>query len=491
MKLLFVFKSYEWLGIEYLSAVLKKYRHQTSLAFEPGLGGTFYFDFLKKKNNHNTILRKVNTIQPDLILFSSTTNLYPWVTEVAAEIKKHFNIPTLAGGIHATIQPNEVIKSKYIDMICVGEGEEAIVELANKMDNHQDYFDTKNIWFKKDQEIIRNDVRPLIHDLDLLPYPDKELFMPYGCITDRMYIIASRWCPYDCSYCFNHQIKNLYRDKGFRHLRRSVDSIIDELRFYKEKYQIRSVHFYDDTFNLNDRWLFEFCQKYKRSIDLPFYCLLKPDLLNKDSARALKDAGCECVAIGLESGNYDIRKNILKRDLTDECIIEAAQTLKANRIKLITFNMFCLPGETPQQMLDTVDLNLYIKPNHIFSYTFYPFPGTTLMRESIRQNLIDNSILDRIIRGEGNYTAQSILRHPYRDLGYNLKIILPLLNKLPKIFQSYFLKYWIYKKHSDLLLSFLKILLIPLYSSWEAKARIKEQISMFIARLSIPFKRLK
>ena len=478
MRILFVFGGLEWLGIEHLSAALKKAGHETDLAFEMDIGGTFYFK--SKKSSHKSILGKIKKFSPDIILFSSTTNLFPWVKEVAAEIKKHHNIPILVGGIHATILPEAVLSDKNIDIVCRGEGDEAIVELMDKIARGENYHNTRNFWFKKGSKIIKNDLRPLIEDLDSLPFPDKDMFYNYGCFRSRVYVMASRGCPYQCTYCFNHQLQKAYKGKGGNYVRkRTVDSIIAELKLYKKKYHIKTVHFYDDTFILDKKWIMQFSMKYKKEINLPFYCLVRANLVTNDIIKALKHAGCACVGMGIESGNDYIRNKVLKRNMSTEQIISAAKIIRQNAIKLVTFNIFGFPGETPKQMLDTMKINLKIRPNSLFTYIFYPFYGTDLMRQSFDEGLIDKETLENIKEGHGNYQSQSLLNHPYKEVAHNMKTILPLLNKMPRFLHKYIMKRWVFKNHSNFLLTLIKIFSIPFYSSWESFERLKEQASMF------------
>ena len=476
--MLFVFKSIEWLGIEYLSAVLEKAGHETDLAFEIGLEGTFYFH--SKKKNHTPIIEKIGAFKPDMVLFSSTTNLFPWVREVAGEIKRHYKVPIMVGGIHATIQPERVLADDNIDMVCVGEGEDAIVELANKISQGQDHHNTKNIWCRLNNTIVKNKVRPLISDLDRLPFPNKDIFYQYGCFTNRLYVMTSRGCPYSCTYCFNHQLQKLYKETGCPYVRRrSVDSVIDELKIYRDKYKMKSVHFYDDTFILNQGWITEFAIKYKQEIGVPFYCLVRANLVTRKIVTALKEAGCVCVGMGIESGNDHIRNNILNRNMSTQQIYEASKIIKENDIKLVTFNIFGIPGETPEEMLDTMKMNLQIKPDSLFTYTFYPFPGTDLMQTSLKNNYIDKETHEKLMNGLGDYQSKSLLNLPFTTVAYNMKVILAILNKTPRFLHNYFLTVWVLNNHSDILLSIIKVLSIPFYSSWEAKGRLKEQVSMF------------
>lgn len=494
MRILFVFKSVEWLGIEYLSSSLTAAGHATELAFEAGLEGTFYFG-RGRDRRHGKVLEMIGEFRPDLICFSCTTNLFPWVRETAARIKERFSgIPVLVGGIHPTIQPDRVLSDSSVDMICRGEAEEALVELANRMDSGTDYLDTRNFWFKHDGEIHRNDLRAPVADLDTLAFPDKDLFHSYGCFRRRAYVMTGRGCPYDCSYCFNHQMRDLYQPHHCSYVRRrTVGSVIRELESYRERYGITSVHFYDDTFIVNKRWVLEFCNAYRQAIHLPFYCLVRANLVDDEIMGALKDAGCSCVGMGLESGNDTIRNEVLKRNMSREQIVTAAKIIHRNRIKLVTFNMFGMPGETPQQMLETVKLNLEIRPQSLFTYIFFPFPGTRLAGTAADAGYVDATVMNQMLNGDGNYQSESILNMPCRTEAYNLKVILPLLNHLPRVMHRLFTGSWIGKEHSRVLMQFVKIVSIPLYSSWESGERFMEQVSMLKVSLfgRRPVKRLR
>jgi len=291
--------------------------------------------------------------------------------------------------------------------------------------------------------------------------------------------MTTRGCPYKCTYCFNHQLQKTYaKTKSCYLRRRSIESVIDELKLYKRKYGAKSVHFYDDTFILDKRWVIDFCLRYKAEINLPFYCLVRANLVDEEIITALKNAGCVCVGMGIESGNNEIRNKVLKRNMTTDQIINACRIVKGNKIKLVTFNIFGFPDETPSQMLDTMKINLKIQPDSLFTYTFYPFYGTDLMKESLEKGYIDKEVIDKIVEGVGNYVSESLLKHPYKNVAYNMKIILPLLNKLPKRTHNFFLKKWVFRKHLKFTLNIIKILSIPFYSKWESKQRFKEQVSM-------------
>ena len=163
------------------------------------------------------------------------------------------------------------------------------------------------------------------------------------------------------------------------------------------------------------------------------------------------------------------------RAKVDEALGEVDLTMK----DLLNGLLLYASKKTPKEMLDTMRINLQIKPDSLFTYTFYPFPGTDLMNTSLKNNYIDSATYEKLMDGFGDYQSRSLLRLPYNSIAYNMKVILALLNKIPRFLHDYFLNTWVAKNHSDILLSLIKVLSIPFYSSWEAKGRFKEQVSMF------------
>jgi len=188
MKVLFIAKGQESLSIEYLSSVLKREGHQVELLFDPGLDNILGFLNLKflKLRNDEWYIEKIKKIAPDIVAFSCLTNLFSFVKEKASLVKRHFsNIPVVVGGIHPTILPDLVIREKDIDMICIGEGEEAFVELLDKMQKGIDYFDTRNFWFKHRDKIIKNPLRPLSKILTQFHFQTEISFINTGVLQAR------------------------------------------------------------------------------------------------------------------------------------------------------------------------------------------------------------------------------------------------------------------------------------------------------------------
>ena len=318
----------ESLGIEYISAALKKSGHETDLIlhYENEL-------FFEKR-----LIKKIKDFNPDFVCFSVVTTDYLWALEVSKFIKKCFeNIQIIFGGIQPTSCPEEVISNKCVDYIIMGEGDEAIVELVENPDKTN----ILNVWTKKN----RNTLRPLLVNLDNLSFPDKDLFYkeaPY--LMDTYICTTGKGCPFSCSYCFNNCLKKMYAgNKWVR--RRSVRNVIEELKWAKKKFKYKRISFMDDCFIMNGEWIKEFTRIYKKEIGVPFRAISHPAFLNKEIVTLLKDAGCIKMQIGAQTPSDKIRKEICKRHDTNKIIYKAVKILKKAKIIVSVDHIFGLPSE--------------------------------------------------------------------------------------------------------------------------------------------------
>ena len=239
MKILFYYKEAEQIGIEYLSAVLKKAGHETDLIFDCGSSNKFGMvksNIFAKTQNIKSMVEKAKKFNPNLIAFSSETDIYPDVKRMGYILKKEFqNVLIVIGGRQATNLPDYVIKEKCFDILCRGEGEEAILELVDKLEKGKDITKIKNLWIKKNGKVYKNELRPLLQDLDKLPFPDRDLFYKYGVFRSQLMIMGSRGCPHACSYCNNSYYMQLYKGKGKYIRRRGVKNIINEIKYCIKK----------------------------------------------------------------------------------------------------------------------------------------------------------------------------------------------------------------------------------------------------------------
>ncbi len=391
--------AFELIGIMSLSSYLKHKGHSIDLIIE---------------TDADKAAQYVAAKGPDAVAFSTVTGQHKTTLEIATAIKRSSReIPIILGGPHPTFFP-EIIESEPIDIVCRGEGEEAMVDLLERIDQGSGIEDIPNLWVKKDGEIIKNDVRPLIADLDSLPFPDRTVYDKYDYFTSNPVrrFMSGRGCPYDCNFCFNHALKQLYSGKGRFVRMRGRDNVVDEIRQVADGYpSMQRVKFEDDTFTLNRKWSLDFLPEYKARIGMPFACYSRADRVDDQLARALKDAGCDRLDFGLESGNERIRNEVLNKKLTDEQIIKAAEVLRANGVPFGTGNMFGLPGETFEDALETIELNIKIKSDDVWGAVFQPYPGTECGKYALENGYCTNLDVDRI---KSDYQTDSLLEQ--RDI---------------------------------------------------------------------------
>jgi len=358
-------------GIAYLSAMLKSAGHRTGLV-------DLTFGLKEGK-----IISQTKNFDPDIICISFKSTEYPAALQISKVLKKGIEAPVFCGGVHPTVAPDEVISSGCFDGICIGEGERALLELVTKIEKGENYHNTPNFWFEDGNKVIKNDVMPLIAELDSLPHPDREIFDYEKYLKARdgqADFIFSRGCPFNCTYCINRYLQKLYRGKGAYTRFHSIAYVIDEITSVMENYEMTTLKFEDDTFNADHKRLKEFCETYQKEIGLPFECNLRADRCSGEMFRHLKRAGCEKVNIGVEAGNENIRKNILKRNMSDEQIINAFRLAKKEGVHAMSFNIVGLPYETKEDIQKTIELNKKIDADSIQASIFVPFQGTELYK---------------------------------------------------------------------------------------------------------------
>ena len=435
MRVLFYYNGGEHIGVEYLSAYLKSKGHTVDLVFDPALGSNLFLNlpFLNKFCSEELILTRSRRFNPDIIAFSCITNHYSIVKKMARRLKAILNVPIIIGGIHPTCLPEEVINEDCFDMVCIGEGEEVFAELLEKMERNQSILEIKNLWVKdKKGKVHKNELRSLIKDLNKLPFADKSIFYKYGVITSRIMVMTGRGCPFRCTFCVNSFRKKLYSSERYLR-RRTVDNATRELVMLKTKYKPKAFRFEDDVFTFDLNWLREFRVKYVKEIGLPFHCYVTPTTATDVVLRELKLAGCTSVSMGIQSGNEEIRRKILKRHHSNETIIQAAQRIKKYGLKFISEFIFGFPNETPKEMWESLELNEKVGAYNTASFIFYPFPKTELADYCLAQGHLTEENYAKIKRGEGSYHTTCFLEHPYKDEVFRFNAILPTYNKSPKI----------------------------------------------------------
>ncbi len=354
-------------GIGYLSSSLKAAGHKTEL-------------YLCWEYNEQELKKKIEQFKPNMVAANAVSDQFKLAQQLIDYCTNVSKIPVVLGGVHSMVVPEEAIKAKGIIGICVGEAEEAFVDFCNKFEKGEDYLHVNNFWFKtnKDgkEEIIRNPMRSLLQDLDSLPFPDREMFEPYINFGNELAFMTARGCPYECTYCINHTLMKIQKDLGKFVRYRSIPNVMKEITEAVAKYKPKRLIFDDDTFTLNPKHVKEFADGYSKEVRLPFVCNIRVETVNESVFADLKRAGCAEVKAGIESGNENLRVNVLKRKMTNAQIELAFKLAHKYGIQASAFNMIGLPTETEDLIWDTIKLNRKIKPHRISATIFNPYPNT-------------------------------------------------------------------------------------------------------------------
>jgi len=366
-------------GLAYIIGTLKADNHEVELCH------------LVKEIDIAETIKYLERSAPDIIGLSFTTNQIKYVRLLFKTVKLSAKL-VVAGGVHCTLLKEDIFNEfPEIDGICIGEGELPLKNLCQKIDNDESYITSPSFYFRTKDGIVENPILPL-RDIDNLALPDYTLFDYNEIISengDCFPILLGRGCPYNCHYCCNHVLRQVYPNKNkyvrFPSVTRSIAIIENDLSIYPNA---RKIAFADDTFTLDKDWLFDFCNIYKRKIDLPFLCNARVETISDQVVQCLKYAGCVSIDFGVESGNEWLRKHILNRRHSNEQIRKAFHVTEKYGIKRFSFNVVGLPFETKEMAKDTLNLNSELRPNFGKCFYFFPFPGTMLHHLCAKYDLI-------------------------------------------------------------------------------------------------------
>jgi anaerobic magnesium-protoporphyrin IX monomethyl ester cyclase len=401
-------------GARCVSSYLRKHGFESNIVFMPPIleklrarSGDFY---LYEPKIIDQLVELCSDSQ--LIGISFLTYYFDRGLQLTKAFKDKLGIPVIWGGIHPSVRPDEAVE--IADFVCVGEGEEATLELCQKMDKGEDLTKIPNIWLKKNGEVYKNPVRPLVEDIDRIVNPDYELDYHYihnpeagniikldveyfkkisgvgplsiGHTRYHYNTMASRGCPYNCSYCCNNYYRKMYG--GNNYLRwRSTEHFISELEYITNKFPfIDAFNFFDDSFfAMPDEMMDEFCEIYTRKFHYPFTSQSTPRGVTEKKMKLLIDTGLRRMDIGIQSGSKNINK-MYKRHYSKDDVLKAANIV--NGYKNIMFPpdyhlILDNPWETNQDVIDTLDVVLELpKPLFLKPSSLVLYPGSEVYQKA-------------------------------------------------------------------------------------------------------------
>lgn len=365
----------------------------------------------------NALLTQLDKLNPALIGISLQSTHFQIAKRITKAIKDKFRIPVIWGGSHPTIDPENSIK--YTDMICVGEGFDAMLELSQRVLNDRPYKDIKNLWINENGKIIKNEMRPLIKNLDILPVASfdskNKIYIDEGQVQINKNIdyfgfgftdaplktihqtMTSFGCPMKCSFCINALDYDQFR-------RRSVSNVIEELVQVKQNNPyLKIVFFWDNIFQINKKWCFEFSEAYRDKINLPFFSYSHPLFTDVEILTALRKAGWSITVMGIQSGSFDLRRQLYNRNETNEQVLEAAHRL--NKLKGIRgprkyFRLYYdyvknNPLEGKKELKESLDLILKLPKGFVFqAFNLSFFPSYLITNEYLKRGYISENDIE-------------------------------------------------------------------------------------------------
>ena len=373
---------HEFEGIKVLSSVLKKHGHEADC-------------FLHSEEKD--FARSVLEWQPDVVGIYATTGQEAWPYEYIRGWKKELkHLKVVMGGPHPSHDREPLLHADVVDATTKGEAEYAIVDLVHAWEAGRSIREIPNVgWLGDDGKPVQNPIRPVIQDLDSLPFPDVDIFYKYPFLRGKrvMQVHVSRGCQNSCTYCSVGLMKKDWvsgrRGEKFNR-QKSVDYVCEEMNDIVARYpNFRMVNFGDAALNMTRGWLEEFALKWPRRVGLPFACNININYLNEQDIIHLKQAGCVSVQFGLESGSEKVRLEVYKKGYTDEIVYSIPKLLRKHKITYRTNNIMGSPAETLEDMFETARVNKRIKPNGCTVLIYRPFRSTVLGQEDFRLGRVD------------------------------------------------------------------------------------------------------
>lgn len=422
------------LGVRYMSSILQNEGHHVELilfkcvaSISPAdvppsekqeEGGYYSMCTYVSPIELRLLLETLKKQDPHLVGMSFTSISFGLAQFLTAVIQSELGVPVIWGGVDTTVNIRENIH--YCDMACVGEGEYPIRELVNAMDQGRDITRIPSIWVKKDGQIYQNPVMKLEQDLDNYPFPDYELtnktvifdnrilegaYPPETHLYSNYMVMATRGCPFSCTYCCSGHYRDIYRGDRFLR-RRSVGNVIEELLYRKRTWPwpLERIEVYDDVLPINHDWLCEFSPRYSGEIGLPFFGYTHPNVGDPKNLKVLKEAGIDYLIMGVQSGSQRVLNQFYNRRHTKERTIQTAQNILDAGIKLLCDFIGYNPLITEADNIETLDLICDIpKPWGIIKFNPMAYYDQYRLTEIAQRE----GIMDQLERPKGVHAWQA------------------------------------------------------------------------------------
>ncbi len=445
------------LGVRTLSSFLKARDFQVNAIFLK----TSSYGNHQTSNNWDILLDLLAKIGTDIVGLSVKTPYLKLATDITNRIQEVLKIKVIGGGTHPTILPEKCIQ--VADIICQGEGEYALLELLERLHKGDAPYGIQNLWIRDENNIHRNSQRPLLQDADLnaLPFPDyntedmyfiKERFVNKGDPVinnsfEEYDTIASRGCPFRCSYCVNSILRDIY-PKGGKFMR-------------KRDPDIQKIRFQDEVFPWEENWLSEFRDVYKRRINLPFVCTYHPNMVSENRIGLLRDAGMATLGLGIQSACENIRQQVFARPESNEQILKSINILHKNKIEVNFDLILDNPYETQPHKEDGLRFLLNIpKPFTLFFFSLRFFPMFTLTTKALADKVISEREIENGT-GRLEFRYEWNAKSKKEDIFWGSLFVLASRSCIPRGFVKHFGRSAFIRKNPRIIFFIVKISKYP------------------------------
>ncbi|MEE9119365.1 MAG: radical SAM protein [Calditrichia bacterium] len=376
------------LGLGYLASYIRQFGYSIKI-FQPS-----------SDESYNKELRElITSFTPFLVGISVMTPSYPGAVEICNIVKSlNKNIVTVLGGHHVSAVGKEVLEqSPNTDFSVIGEGEITLHELIQSLESPTPKYENISglAWRDNKGNIYINDCRKLIKDIDILPFPARDLvdmdklrlhsYIDFGKKSTTM--ITTRGCPYKCAFCSS------WLTMGTRYRVRSVKNIMQEINELVND-GIDHIVFEDDTMALKRERIMAICDELIRMPKRPtWYCLTRVDTIDYELAKKFRAAGCRMVNFGIESGSPEILKLIGKKISLDKAV-EAVKACKKAGLRTQCTFIVGFPIDSEKTITMTYSIAKKINPTIAIFFPLTPYPGTRVFNEFLDESLIPKSVED-------------------------------------------------------------------------------------------------
>ena len=400
---------------------------------------------MKKKNMRikdtdwkEDLKKQINEFKPNLIALSSTEDMWELgikILDKIKEYKKLNKVPVVAGGVFPTFAPEICIKYDLIDMVCVGEGENALIDLCKKIENKEDYSSVTNLWIKSNGSAIKKNTISNPVDINKNPIIDTSLFEEnrlYRPMAGKIYkmfpVETIRGCPFTCKFCNSPDQMQLYKGLGHNYYRKKKMNLVHkELKYFKEVHKVEYNYFWADTFlGMSKREFDEFCEMYE-DIKLPFWIQTRPETINDYNVKRLSEVGLHRISFGIEHGNEKFRAEILDRKWKNKDIIDRLNIPHKYNVQFSVNNITGFPTETKKLAFDTIELNRQIDADNANIYGFVPFHGTPLRKMCEDLGLIKHETITKCATDDAPLVMSQYPPHEIAEIRkcFNLYVKFP------------------------------------------------------------------